>query len=131
MKRICLAFALMVLAGPGAQASDAYERAEAAIRGFRAETYLPTPCEQAFAAFWRVFSDGERALVYEVTPWGAREYFGYGNPASEPLLVDARDICADQIGASARMILVVLRDRARAKERYLRRNRHAERFIVR
>ena len=125
------ALAVFMTSGGAAVANEeAYEAAEEAIRAFRDDTFLLTPCERAFSRFWRAYRAGkERALVFEITPFGAREYFGRGNPASEPLLVTARDVCSDQIGRPAGMVLRVLRDRERQKEKRVERIRHAERFV--
>ncbi len=116
--------------GAANEDAERYAAAEEAIRGFREQTFLITDCEARFAAFWRAYrAEGDRSLVYETDPLGERVYFGFGNPAGEPLLEDARAACYEQTGGQASMVLRVLRDRALEKERRHRHFRHAERVI--
>lgn len=122
-----------VVIAPGApHANDAaaYLEAEAAIRGFRAQSFLRSPCEAAFDAFFGALrAGGPRGLVHLTPPFGQRRYFAYGNTDAEPMLDRAAAICREQAGRQAEMVLKVLYDRARAKERRIEQFRHAERAI--
>ncbi|MEM7743572.1 MAG: hypothetical protein AAF409_07660 [Pseudomonadota bacterium] len=127
-----LAATAMLLAAASAQANEqrAYAAAEAAIADFRDVSFLPTACETAFSDFWKAFRvQVEPGFVYLTNPFGTRQYFGYGNPGAEDMLVAAQAACRDQAGEHGDMVLHVLRDRALEKERRIHQFEHAERVI--
>lgn len=135
MVRLLLVLGLML--GGLVQVGHANERESAeqrhareAVRVLRRQSILPSECEAAFQKFWRVYvGPGPKALVKTPALHESGEYFGYGSKQSEPLLLEAEDVCAQQTGARGDLVLLVLKERADRKWRRAKRLQHAERIV--
>ena len=128
----CAVLPALLIAPPGASAweSAAEKEARRAVADLRAQSALPSNCERAFTTFWRVYTGpGDRGLVHAPAGPEVGDYFGYGVVDSEPLLVQAQEVCARETGARGDLVARVLKERENRKWRRQQRLKHAERII--
>lgn len=135
-----LLLAAAILAGTPARAGQAgpeapeMRMAREAVAEMRQSSVLPTPCERAFGAFWRVFEEpgdepGAQGLVRDGSGPGEGQVFGYGNTAAQPLLREAGRICAAETDAPGDLVLRILREAALEKRERRLRIEEAHRLI--
>ena len=119
------AAALILLAGTPAALAGAGEppemrAARVAVAEMRQASVLPTPCEQAFGAFWRAFeAPGAAGLLRDGPEPDRGPVFGHGNLDARPMLVEAQRVCAGATGARGDLVVRVLKERAVAKRERL------------
>jgi hypothetical protein len=132
--RILLAAGLAVTGAaasePGSREAEAVREAETAVRGLRARSFLPTPCERAFRDFWVAYvAPGPEGLLPEPYLFSPRDHFGWGNLEAAPLLETAQAVCAEETGARGDLVVRVLTERERARAEREDRIREAHSLI--